>query len=218
MITHETYYADRSHLSTSAMKNLLRGFLNFNHALTTNSDRPAFIEGRALHSAVLTPYLNEVSPSSDHAATRYKLPAKVWENHLGMVNALRSDATVIELLRNAKTEQIYTSIVDGVKMKCMVDADLPNIICDIKTCEDSSADGFRRAARKFHYDLQAANYIDITGKGAFIFIAVEKKAPYNIGIYQAPLSMIESGREKRQRCIEVLKKGKVPTLIQEMEW
>jgi len=218
MITNDTYYADRSHLTTSGMKHLLHSYKSFLHAMAHNSDKAVFIQGRALHSAVLTPYLNEVSTDDNHAGHRYKLPYKVYEAHIGMVNALRSDATVMELLSGARTEQIYTALLEGVKMKCMVDADRDNIIVDIKTCEDATPQAFKRSAKLFHYDLQAANYIDITGKGAFIFVAVEKKAPHNIAIYQASSEMIASGRAKRAIAIQTLKDKDKPTLIQQIEW
>lgn len=99
-----------------------------------------------------------------------------------------------------------------------------NVVVDLKTCEDSSLDGFSKSIANWRYDVQAPFYLDglrealkqsgdqppehgaaelsaywvdeETGvlcrcrpdfwRGApnhFVFVAVEKKAPYAVGVY-----------------------------------
>lgn len=71
---------------------------------------------------------------------------------------------------------------------------------DLKTTEDASPEGFARSIAKFRYDVQAAYYLDgihaATGKRPqnFVFIAVEKKPPYAVGVYVLDAETLEIGR------------------------
>lgn len=71
---------------------------------------------------------------------------------------------------------------------------------DLKTTEDASMEGFARSVAKFRYDVQAAYYLDgiqaATGKRPqnFVFIAVEKKPPYAVGVYVLDAETLEIGR------------------------
>lgn len=75
------------------------------------------------------------------------------------------------------------------------------IIVDIKSTEDASPYTFARSVAKFRYHVQAAFYCDglatIEGPDAakgFAFIAVEKKPPYLVAVYEATPEMIAAGR------------------------
>jgi exodeoxyribonuclease VIII len=82
------------------------------------------------------------------------------------------------------------------------------VIVDLKTCEDASPVGFARSVAKFRYHVQAAFYQqglnehNITGFEKFIFIAVEKSAPFNIGIYKLDYEAIEQGELEIARNLE----------------
>jgi hypothetical protein len=67
------------------------------------------------------------------------------------------------------------------------------VIADIKTCEDARE--FPRDARKWGYHRQAAWYLDLLGASAFLFVAVEKTAPYGIRVFQLDEESLERGRE-----------------------
>lgn len=75
------------------------------------------------------------------------------------------------------------------------------VIVDLKTTEDASPGAFARSVANFRYHVQAAFYLDglraIEGPDAakgFAFIAVEKKAPYLVAVYEATPEMIAAGR------------------------
>lgn len=78
------------------------------------------------------------------------------------------------------------------------------VIVDLKTTEDASPGGFQRSCFNFRYHVQAAFYLDglaACGEPAkgFAFIAVEKKAPYLVAVYEADPEMIAAGRQAYER-------------------
>jgi len=87
-------------------------------------------------------------------------------------------------LRSGKTEVEH--YWDGRDVKCKAKADLVDgsTIYDIKTTQDASCYGFRKAIRQYQYGLQARHYLDGFGAERFIFIAVETEPPYAVGLYE----------------------------------
>ncbi|MDP2762198.1 MAG: PD-(D/E)XK nuclease-like domain-containing protein [Sideroxyarcus sp.] len=83
-------------------------------------------------------------------------------------------------------------------------------VTDLKSCVSANKTDFAKAAANLGYDIQAAFYIDgvkaVTGKSVdFVFIAVEKTAPYSTACYKASQEMIEVGRAKYRGALELLK-------------
>lgn len=74
------------------------------------------------------------------------------------------------------------------------------LLADLKTTLDASPKAFLRSIMNYGYDRQAAYYCDlassITGKKfeTFIFIAIEKRPPYEIGIYSIDTKFFQRGR------------------------
>ena len=75
------------------------------------------------------------------------------------------------------------------------------VITDLKSCRSAVTEDFMRDAIKFNYDLQAYMYTNTVSSVMeipkenidFVFIAVEKKAPYMINILQADQFVLERG-------------------------
>lgn len=75
------------------------------------------------------------------------------------------------------------------------------VITDLKSCRSAITEDFMRDVVKFSYDLQAYMYTEIVSNVMgipeknidFVFIAVEKKAPYMINILQADQFVLERG-------------------------
>ena len=64
----------------------------------------------------------------------------------------------------------------------------------MKTTEDASPRGFQNSLAKFRYHVQAAWYLrGLEGAEEFVFIAVEKKPPYLVAVYQASAAVIAAG-------------------------
>lgn len=90
----------------------------------------------------------------------------------------------------------------GVHIKCRTDIWNPNtrIITDLKFVEDASPNGFERHVRKFRYHVQDAFYKYVFEQAGiqverFVFIAVEKKPPFLIGVYELSFDKIMDGQE-----------------------
>jgi exodeoxyribonuclease VIII len=83
-----------------------------------------------------------------------------------------------------------------------------SIVVDLKTTEDASPAGFRKSIGQWRYGVQAAWYLhsleQATGirPSQFIFIAVEKKAPYAVACYAADEEMIQLGMETAMRDLQ----------------
>jgi hypothetical protein len=77
-----------------------------------------------------------------------------------------------------------------------------NVLVDIKSCEDASPEAFAKSILNYRYHSQAAYYLDIWNdshdtpqKQCFIFVAVEKTAPYLVAVYDLDLKAIGQGRK-----------------------
>lgn len=77
-------------------------------------------------------------------------------------------------------------------------------IADIKTTDDASSNAFARAIASWGYAEQAAFYMDLVGASYFLFVAVEKTAPYEVAIYCLDEESIALGRERNNRHLDTL--------------
>lgn len=83
-----------------------------------------------------------------------------------------------------------------------------DLIVDLKTCEDASLDGFAKSVANWRYDVQDAFYSDgfeaVTGRKpkGFVFIAVEKKPPYAVGVYVLDAETKEIGRAQYREDLD----------------
>lgn len=101
------------------------------------------------------------------------------------------------------------------------------VIVDLKTTEDASREGFAKSIARYRYDVQAAYYLDgveaATGQRprGFVFIAVEKKPPYAVGVYTLDADSIELGRAQYRRDLaryaEALATDKWPAYSERIE-
>jgi len=99
--------------------------------------------------------------------------------------------------------------VYGLDSKARYDIWIPNLrlVIDLKTTIDASQDAFYREVRyKRHYDIQAAWYLqgarEVSGEDhTFLWIAVEKAPPYEVGVYEASIETVESGEHKINRLL-----------------
>lgn len=87
-----------------------------------------------------------------------------------------------------------------------------NTLVDIKTTEDARPEAFARTIFNMRYHVQAAYYLDIwndcrpvgeSPKESFVFIAVEKKAPYAVAVYDLAREAINAGRAEYIRLLQL---------------
>ena len=77
-------------------------------------------------------------------------------------------------------------------------------LVDVKTTDDATVEGFSRTVTSFGYHIQAAHYLEMTGAENFIFVAVERKAPYAVGIYKLDAEWLQAGANLRRKAITLL--------------
>jgi hypothetical protein len=121
-------------------------------------------------------------------------------------------AMLLALPGKAETTHMWTDAATGLQCKCRPDwlTDDGRLLVDLKTTEDASARGFAKSIAQWRYHVQASWYLDgieqATGTRPeqFLFLCVEKKAPYAVAVYAADAEMIAAGAQAAARDLDVL--------------
>jgi len=129
-----------------------------------------------------------------------------WNTINSMKNALLAHPMALNILTRSENEGAYTGEIDGVQVKCKIDLQNKGYIFDLKSTDDASPEGFRRSIGKWNYERQAAFYTDIALQNnvevkGFVFVAVEKKAPFNVGVYMLEKDSEELGRNDYKKAL-----------------
>ena len=128
-----------------------------------------------------------------------------------MRESVMSHPSARELLAEGMAEQSFFGRLWDVDVKCRPDWLNNGIVVDLKTTTDASLNGFSKSIANFRYAVQAAFYSDILASlghdvVAFLFIAVEKTAPYAVGVYELDDMSLEIGREQYQRDLDTYRR------------
>lgn len=123
------------------------------------------------------------------------------------VDAIQANATADDLL-NADTwlSFFWHDSETRVLRKAELDVLRPDIIVDLKTCADVSAQVWTRQAESLRYHWQAASYQDAVQSvlGVLlpvVFVCVANKPPYSVEIYEMDQRWIDEGLEEVRACI-----------------
>jgi hypothetical protein len=121
-----------------------------------------------------------------------------------IARAVRSHPYAAELLSAGKAE---TSIwwddpETGLRCKCRPDWINGSTCIDLKTTTDASPKGFAKSVAGFRYHVQAAHYLASGLFDQFIFIAVEKEAPFAVGVYELDADAFAEGQRLRDRDLQ----------------
>ena len=118
---------------------------------------------------------------------------------LAMELAIRQHPVASELLQDGIAEASVFWQDERTGLECKARPDWwhreRGLVVDLKTTDDASPAGFARSVANYRYHLQAAHYRAGTGCSRFIFIAVEKKAPYAVAVYELDNDAIRAGAE-----------------------
>jgi exodeoxyribonuclease VIII len=116
----------------------------------------------------------------------------------------------------AEKEFYYKDNLTGVDCKAKLDYLIePNfingLILDIKSTNNASVDEFNKSIYNYGYYRQAPFYIDAINQHYgelcdFIFIAVEKTAPYEFTLLRASDEMVKIGREENNKLLDIYSK------------
>ena len=125
---------------------------------------------------------------------------------VNMAVAVHGHPTAGALLQSGQAEQSFwwDDIATDMRCKCRPDWFDGTTIVDLKTCQDASPAGFARAVAQWSYQVQAAHYLCGTLAKRFIFVAVEKTAPYAIGVYELDTEGLIHGSIARHNALQIL--------------
>lgn len=229
-------YQSNPAVSRGFLVDLLRSPAHAKHNRENRKDATLAMNlGTALHTKVLEPELFEsqflVAKIDRRTTAGKELDAKAKADNLivldpddgkeidEMVASIKAHAGAKKLLVNGKPEVSLFSKLDGIDIKARLDyIRNDGIILDLKTTNDASPDSFMKSIINFDYHTQAAFYLDIASSLGlpaihFAFIAVEKDAPYAVGVYTLTDDFIELGRTRYKRALEIYK-----TCIETNKW
>jgi exodeoxyribonuclease VIII len=231
-MTDEQYFADTRFVSNSMLSKLNESPLHLQYYLDgiTNNEERYNIYGRALHCRVLEPneYDNRFFvirkselPMPDNMVTKKEnkeyIQEKKYENQgkdlvkeedyiniLRVSEAIEQCPEIRQLINGCVAEQVFQTEINGIPVKCKTDAiSAPDYIVDLKsTHESANPDIFRKHFWRYDYDRQGAFYKDITGVERVFIIAVEKQAPFSVGLFEVSRESLETGREKYLGLLE----------------
>lgn len=185
---------------------------------------PALILGSATHSAILEPELfkkeyckgikvnrSTNAGKADWAAFLAENPGKEilapedYARICNMRESVNKNLVATGLLREGTAEGTLHFMEPETGVNCKARLDFLHAsgraIVDIKTTEDASPAAFLRSVAKYRYHVQAALYLDafaflgLEVPRAFVFVAVEKTAPYGVATYQLDTDALAVGRE-----------------------
>lgn len=150
----------------------------------------------------------------DEAYAEGKVPvlAKEDAEAEAMAAAIRRHPLAAALLDPAsgKPEQsaFWVDERTGIWRRARFDFLRANEIVDLKTCESADEESVRKAIHRYRYHAQSSFYLDaaraldLCPDPAFLFIFVEKKAPYLVHVVQVDAEALAAGDALNQRAID----------------
>lgn len=194
----------------------------------SDTDSECLIIGRAIHAILFESYAvfadqfgilpeghgatKEVKDAKKAIIDAGKTPISPKQHDLifSLEMALKSNDTIADLLSEGEGEKEIYGQLDGVDCKAKLDWYRNGIIVDLKTVQDgvASAIGFAKQVVNYHYDLQAYFYQQLARNcgldvNHFVFIVVEKTAPFLTATFIANDRVIANGRRKAERALKL---------------
>lgn len=142
------------------------------------------------------------------------------EQLLAMAHSVRNHPAANALLTGApgvaELSAYWIDPTTGVLCRCRPDYwRVDGIVVDLKTTEDASPEGFARSLVNWRYHVQAPFYLDglaetikqsgeteLKAPETFVFLAVEKKPPYAVGVYVLDRESFDLGRLEYQQDVK----------------
>lgn len=233
-------YRESKGLSKSMLSHFLKSPAHYKQALETPTERTKAMNfGVAFHAEILLDDPSKEYAIQPEADGRTKEGKAIKEKFAadnegktiisqeeglaiaGMADSVREHSFASSLLENkgASEFSVFAEKTDNVhqpvKLKGRLDAfdETTGIIFDLKSCEDASPEGARKAIRMYRYDIQAVHYmyliLELQKIGAiewqkdirFFFVFVEKTAPWAVGVYELGNSTLNRARKEWEDSI-----------------
>lgn len=220
MYDDEFYYGHlgKHALSSSSLKTILKSPKTYRNVIKygdPNAESPALSLGRLAHWMLLEPKkVDKISwVDASSKSTKIYKEAKAKASSLGVevfltkekkdteriTDAVLRNEAALKLLSNSEFEVPEISMLEGLPFRAKADIIQGDTIIDYKT--SSELRGFRYAADKYGYDLQAYMYLKLFNKKNFIFLVVDKGST-DIAIFETSEDFINKGKEKFYSAVE----------------
>lgn len=142
-----------------------------------------------------------------------------WDSIMGMSDALRR---LDWFSPDQKDYRKYNEVSiywdhDDIRCKARLDRVLvledEVIVVDLKTTDSVNVDKFQGKLVDLGYDFQAGWYATAAEAAyqkpaRFVFVAVERNAPYTVGLFEVPQSMMDQAKLKNRKALNILKECK----------
>lgn len=234
-------YFDINALSYSGLKEFAKSPAHFKYWLTKQDEATEAMKfGSALHAALLEPDKLAVQEGGTTWRTKgFKdfeaennekvcVPEDAFRIIELMTTSLLGNMTVKGMLSRAEkeTELFWEDNDYSFKCKCKIDMlyvqNDTAIIADIKTTDDATPSAVAKTIANFKYHWQASWYPDAVRQCRgikdvrFLWIFVEKKPPYSVGLYEPDAEMLDVAHRQIQELLpdyaECLEKDHWPSI------
>lgn len=225
-ITNSAYHA-RPELGASQIKTILKN--PYEYLFPKQKSGAQFSIGSAVHKLILEAHDFDkefaVAPEVNKRTKEGKASFAAFEEAAAGKTVLSHDDHTLSkscadsvlqheeakvFLSDGAAEMSFFGKINDVPVKCRPDYYRPDlgIVVDVKTTQDASPDGFIKDVANFGYYIQAAFYLDVLkslGYPAhkFLFIVVEKKEPFMVGMYELDPVALDFGRDEYLRAFEI---------------
>ena len=224
-MTDAEYFAHPA-LSHSDCKLILDSPARYRHAKDNpSSSKPTddMIFGTAVHSIALggpgvvrIPFddyrSKDARDARDEALAAGQVPLKPaeYDEAKACADAIRLHPRAKQLLDLADHLEVSAVWDDGdVQRRAKLDAVAGRFGIDLKTAANADTDAFAASVAKFGYWTQDPYYRDAMravfgiDDPAFLFIVVEKRAPYLVNVIQLEEYAVELGAQRNRRAIDL---------------
>ena len=226
VMSNEEYHAKTKYESSTTVRKVLVSPKKYLYDKTAESvPTKAMEEGTAIHTYFLENELFKnrycFKPKAFNGRTKegkqwmeehvhLNVLAAEWEENLIHMNHsfLDSPAKIIYDIKGLTELSYFSEDLSGIKAKCRPDwiSSDGHTVVDLKTTQDASPKGFQKSIANFGYHIQSSFYMRVLQNldvpvEEFIFIAIEKTAPFCVGVYSADTEMLEEGNKKVDEAI-----------------
>ena len=216
IISNPVYHGRKTHLSSTNIRTFKKNRKQFEYSLSHDlvKQTKAMADGTAIHAFLLERAVFDsdfaIKPADMRLNTK---EGKKWaidnknkiiiDSDLGSnlfeieKSVLNSPAKLIYDIKGQAELSYFWDDFGTIKGKCRPDwiSEDGEIVVDIKSTTDASLRGFQKSITNWGYHLQLGWYLRGLRKlgvpaKQFIFIAIEKTAPFCVGVYRADQDMI----------------------------
>ena len=216
IISNAEYHGKKTHLSSTNIRTFKKNRKQFEYSLNHDlvKQTKAMADGTAVHAFFLERAKFEtdfvIKPADMRLNTKAGkefalehqskiiIDSELGNNLFEMEKSfMDSPAKLIHDIKGQTELSYFWDDLGTIKGKCRPDwiSDDGSIVVDVKTTTDASPRGFQKSISTWGYYLQLGWYLRGLRKlglpaKQFIFIAIEKTAPFCVGVYRADQEMI----------------------------